>query len=94
MAAGKRARYGVVFAPHAPEPQPEVPAEVGKLVGKQTTLELRATDVYGNLYALDLSGNPEGAGFGSRRVLKSGPATLSSTTLNQRLIVKGSLRSK
>ena len=33
---------------------------------------LRTRDVYGNLYAAELNGNPEGEGFGSRRVLKQG----------------------
>ncbi len=57
--------------------EPAVPDSVRELLdpAARGRFWLRSRDVYGNLYAAELSGNPEGVGFGAQRTLASGPAT-------------------
>ncbi|MCY2961101.1 MAG: hypothetical protein NTY35_13150 [Planctomycetota bacterium] len=55
--------------------EPAVPASVQLLLdpAARGRIWLRARDVYGNLYAAELAGNPAGTGFGASRTLASGP---------------------
>lgn len=56
---------------------PDVPESVRELLdpSARNRIWLRARDVFGNLYAAELSGNHEGIGFGAERTLTSGPWT-------------------
>ena len=70
----RRPRFVLVLSPAPTLPAPEVPASVAELLaprGRQP-LRLRARDVFGHLYEVNLRGSELDAGFGSRSVLKSG----------------------
>lgn len=61
--------------PSTPGPTtPHISAAVGSLLDASARgrVALRTRDVYGNLYAAELAGNPSGIGFGSFSVLKRG----------------------
>ncbi|MBL8860726.1 MAG: hypothetical protein JNK02_01845 [Planctomycetes bacterium] len=53
---------------------PAVPAAVAELLDPTARgrFWLRARDVYGNLYAAELAGNPAGLGFGASKTLQAG----------------------
>jgi hypothetical protein len=59
-----------------PGERPALPEASDQLLDPsgEGTLGLRARDVYGNTYAIDLRGDPLGPGHGSSRVIVSGPA--------------------
>jgi len=69
---GTPLRFALVRAPHEPA-RAHVPGEVLRsLLLRERSLELRARDVYGNLYVLDLLGREGDPGFGARTVRKAG----------------------
>jgi hypothetical protein len=88
---GNPVSYSIVASENKLARAPTVTPRVANLLSRlrHGNFGLRARDVYGNVYWADLSGNPSDPGFGSLRVLKSGPwmppepvsiATLSRTT--------------
>ncbi len=72
---GSPVRFDVVRHKHATASEPTVPKALTSLLSEPGQITLRARDVFGNRYTLDLAGNEEDPGFGSERVLKSGLAT-------------------
>lgn len=74
--AGTRLRYAVVLGEFPLAGAPDVPPRSAALLdpGGPAPLLLRTRDVFDNRYEVDLRGAPDGPGFGSSRVLASGPA--------------------
>jgi hypothetical protein len=72
---GTTVSFSIVASESAVARAPKVTPRVARLLSRlrQGTFGVRARDVYGNVYWADLSANPSDPGFGSLRVLKTGP---------------------
>lgn len=73
---GARVRFDVVPMQADLAPGPSAPSPAMKLFARDgdTPVLLRTRDVFGNVYEVDLRGMRGAPGFGSRRILRNGPA--------------------
>lgn len=72
---GSPVRFDVVRQQVERDSAPTLRSPVRKLLSTSSAITVRARDVFGNRYSFNLTGNDSDAGFGSKRLLKSGVAS-------------------